>query len=217
MNKAFLTTKLTPVIALIFCLALYLTGYFQIIFAALIVLIASAIEQKKRLFSALGFQRKNFNLKSLLIHAPLLGIVIFLCYGYVMIPSVTSLTGEPMDFSVFEPYKGDLTACLSLLIYIWISAAFGEEIVFRGYLMRQFTKFFGASKISLMINILLFGILFGLIHAYQGISGQILTGIIGMLLAAIFHFRKNDLWFNIALHGFIDTVAVVYMYYGWAL
>ena len=47
------------------------------------------------------------------------------------------------------------------------------------------------------------------------ISGQILTSIIGMLLAVIFHLRKNDLWFNIALHGFIDTVGLVYMYYGW--
>lgn len=217
MNKAFLTTKLTPVIAIIICYALYLTGYFQIIFAALIILIASAIEHRKKLFRALGFQRKNINLKSLLIYAPLLGIAIFLCYGYVMIPSVTYLTGEPMDFSVFEQFKGNLSASLSLLIYIWISAAFGEEIVFRGYLMRQFTKFFGSSKISLAINILLFGFLFGFIHAYQGISGQILTGIIGILLAVIFHIRKNDLWFNVALHGFIDTVAVVYIYYGWAL
>lgn len=217
MNKAFLTTKLTPIIAILICYVLYLTGYFQMIFAALIVLIASAIEHRKKLFSALGFQRKNINVKSLLVYAPLLGITIFLCYGYIMIPGVTNLTGVPMDFSVFEQFKGNLSAALSLLVFIWISAAFGEEIVFRGYLMRQFTKFFGTSKISLAVNILLFGFLFGLIHSYQGVSGQILSGIIGMLLAFIFHIRKNDLWFNIALHGFIDTVAVVYMYNGWAL
>lgn len=217
MNKAFLTTKLTPVIVLIICCVLYLTGYFQIIFAALIVLAASAIEHGKKLFTALGFQRKNINVKSLLIYAPLLGIAIFLCYGYALIPSVTYLTGEPMDFSVFEQYKGNLSASLGLLFFIWISAAFGEEIVFRGYLMRQFTKFFGSGKISLVINILLFGFIFGMIHAYQGISGQILSGIIGMLLAVVFHVRKNDLWFNVALHGFIDTVAVLYIYHGWAL
>ncbi|WP_276390087.1 CPBP family intramembrane glutamic endopeptidase [Eudoraea chungangensis] len=217
MNKAFLSTKLTAVIAIILCCGLYLTGYFQIIFAALIVLIASAIEYRKKLFSALGFQRKKTTLKSLFIHAPLIGIALFLFYGYIMIPIVTYLTGKPMDFSVFEQFKGDLSATLSLLLFIWISAAFGEEIVFRGYLMKQFTKFFGSGKISLVINIILFGFLFGLIHAYQGISGQILSGIIGMLLALIFHIRKNDLWFNIVLHGCFDTVAVVYIYHGWAL
>ena len=217
MNKSFLTTTLTPLVALVLCCLLYVSGNFQIIFAAVIMLLASAIEHRKKLFSALGFQRKNINAKSLLVYAPLLGIAIFLIYGYVLIPTVTAFTGEPMDFSVFEQFKGDVSASLSLLLYIWISAAFGEEIVFRGYLMTQFTKFLGSSKISLVLNILIFGVLFGLIHAYQGISGQIITGIIGMLLAVIFHIRKNDLWFNAVLHGCIDTVAVVYMYYGWAL
>lgn len=183
--------------------------------AALLLIIASAVEYKKELFSSLGFQRKNLNIKRLLVVAPLLGIAIFVFYGYVLMPGVTYLTGKPIDFSEFESYEGNLPASLSLLALIWASAAFGEEIVFRGYLMRQFTKFFGSSKISLVINILLFGFIFGWLHAYQGISGQILSGITGMLLAVIFHIRKGDLWFNIAVHGFIDTVALVYMYYGW--
>ncbi|MBQ4803435.1 CPBP family intramembrane metalloprotease [Aquimarina sp. MMG015] len=215
MNKSFFTTKLTPVIAIIICYILYLSGSFQMMIAALLLIIASAVEYKKELFSSLGFQRKNLNIKRLLIVAPLLGIAIFLFYGYVLMPGVTYLTGKPIDFSEFESYEGNLPASLSLLALIWASAAFGEEIVFRGYLMRQFTKFFGSSKISLVINILLFGFIFGWLHAYQGISGQILSGITGMLLAVIFHIRKSDLWFNIAVHGFIDTVALVYMYYGW--
>ena len=214
-TKTFLTTKVTPVIAIVLCCLLYLSGYFQIIIAALIVLVASAIEYKKDMFKSLGFQRKRVNVKSLLIIAPILGIVIFLFYFYIMVPSVAYLTGQPIDFSVFEVYKGNLPAAMGLLVYIWISAAFGEEIVFRGYLMRQFTKFLGSSKISLVINILLFGVVFGCVHAYQGITGQIVAGITGMLLAIIFHIRKNDLWFNIAVHGFVDTVALVFMYYGW--
>ncbi|MEP0264278.1 CPBP family intramembrane glutamic endopeptidase [Dokdonia sp.] len=215
MSKNFLTTKLTPIIAIVLCYIFYLSGYFQMIIAALLLLIASAIEYKKELFSSLGFQPKKINIKSLLIVAPLLGIAIFLFYSYVMLPSVTYLTGQPIDLSVFEPYKGNLPAALSLLALMWTSAAFAEEIVFRGYLMRQFIKFFGSSKISLVINILLFGFIFGWVHAYQGISGQILSGITGTLLAVIFHIRKNDLWFNIAVHGFIDTTALVYIYYGW--
>lgn len=214
MNKTFLTTKLIPVIAIILCYVLYLSGYFQMIIAALLLLIASAIEYKKDCFKSLGFQREKINVKSLLVTAPPLGTAFFLFYYYIMVPSVTYLTGQPMDFSVFETYTGNLPATMSLLVFIWISAAFAEEIVFRGYLMRQFTKFFGSSKISLVINILIFGFIFGWIHAYQGISGQIITGIIGMLFAIIFHIRKNDLWFNIAVHGFCDTVALVYIYYG---
>lgn len=215
MNKTSLKTNLTPVITIILFCLLYISGYFQMIIAAFLVLIASAIEYKKDLFKSLGFQRKRLNIKSLLIVAPLLGMAFFLFYYYVMVPSVAYITGQPIDFSVFEPYKGNLSGILNLLVFMWVSAAFGEEIVFRGYLMRQFTKFFGANKISLVINILLFGFIFGWIHAYQGITGQIVAGITGMLLAIIFHIRKNDLWFNIAVHGFVDTVAFLFIYYGW--
>ncbi len=214
MIKTFLTTKLIPVTAIILCCILYLSDYFQVILGPLLVLIASAIEYKKDCFKSLGFQRKRINVKSLLIIAPIFGIVLFLFYFYIMVPSVTYLTGQPMDFSVFEPYTGNLPATLVFLLFIWTSAAFGEEIVFRGYLMRQFTKFFGSSKISLVINILLFGFIFGWSHPYQGISGQIITSILGMLYATIFHFRKNDLWFSLAAHGFFDTVALVFIYYG---
>ncbi|NER17617.1 CPBP family intramembrane glutamic endopeptidase [Spongiivirga citrea] len=215
MNKSFLTTKLTPVITIILCCILYMSGYFQMIIAAILMIIASAVEYKKDFFSSLGFQRKRFNVKSLLVIAPIYGAVIFLFYYYVMLPSITYITGQPIDFSVFKPYAGNLPKTLSLLALIWASAAFAEEIVFRGYLMRQFTQFFGSSNISLVINILLFGFLFGWVHAYQGITGQILSGMTGMILAIIFHLRKSDLWFNIAVHGFIDTVALVYIYYGW--
>jgi len=185
------------------------------IIAASILIVASAIEYKKDAFRSLGFQRKRINVKNLLIIAPLVGIFTFLFYSYILVPGVTSLTGQPLDYSVFEPFEGNLPAILNLFVYILASAAFGEEIVFRGYLMRQFTKFFGSSKISIVINILLFGLIFGLSHAYQGISGQIITGILGMFLALVFHIKKDDLWFNIAVHGFIDTIALVYIYYGW--
>lgn len=215
MNKVFLTTKLVPIITVFLSCLLYLSGNFHIVIVALLMLIASAIEYKKDLFKSLGFQRKGLNVKNLLVTAPIFGTVLFLIYYYVMVPSVTYLTGQPMDYSAFESYTGNLPATLGLLVFIWISAAFGEEIVFRGYLMRQFTKFFGSSKISLAINILLFGFIFGWIHSYQGISGQIITGILGMLYAIIFHIRKDDLWFNIFAHGFFDTVALVFIYNGW--
>jgi len=215
MNKTFLTSKLTPIIAIILCSILYYSGHFQMMIAAVLMIIASAIEYKKDLFKSLGFQRERLNVKNILIVAPLLAIAFFLFNSYVLLPVVTYFTGQPIDYSVFDSYKGNLPGILSIFVYMLFSAAFGEEIVFRGYLMRQFTKFFGSSKISMVINILLFGALFGLSHAYQGITGMLFTGIIGMLFAVVFHIRKNDLWFNIALHGFIDTIALIYMYFGW--
>lgn len=214
MKKDVLKSIVTPAIALILCCMLYLSGYFQVVFAALIILIASWIEYGKSTFKSLGFQRSNLKLLRLLVVAPLISGMMFMLYWYVLIPCVTYLTRQPMDFSLFESYKGNLQAVLSIFPFVWISAAFGEEILFRGYLMRQFTKFFGSSKMSIVLNIVLIGVIFGWIHSYQGVSGQIVTGIIGAILATIFHIRKDDLWFNIAIHGFFDTIALVLIYLG---
>ncbi|PRX57806.1 hypothetical protein CLV81_1819 [Flagellimonas meridianipacifica] len=214
MKTNVLKSTLTPIVALLLCVALYFLGYFQVLFAALIVIAASGIEYGRGLFTSLGFQRHRLKALNLLVVAPLVAGVMFALYLYVLIPGITYLTGQPIDFSAFKVYEGKLPAILGLFVYIWASAAFGEEILFRGYLMRQFIKFFGDSRIALILNIILLSAVFGWIHAYQGITGQIITGIIGTTMATIFHFRKYDLWFCIAIHGFFDTIALVFMYYG---
>lgn len=215
MNQTILKIKFVPLLAVSICYILYLLGYFQILIGTFVVLIASLVEFRKEIFKSLGFQKKGLKIKNLLITAPLFSGGLFLLYYFVLVPGVTHLTGQAMDFSQFDSFNGNLSATLGLLVFMWVSAAFGEEILFRGYLMKQFIKFFGKSKVSLLINILLFGIIFGWLHSYQGISGQVITGIVGMLLAIIFYIRKYDLWFIIAVHGFFDTIALVFIYYGW--
>ena len=209
MKKHSVKAIATPVIALALCCLLYLAGYFQVIFATLIILLASWVEYGRGTFKSLGFRRSDLKAKQLLVVAPLLAGAMFALYLFVLIPCVIYFTNQPMDYSLLEPYRGDLATILGLIVFAWISAAFGEEILFRGYLMRQFSKFFGTSMVSIVFNIVLFGVLFGWIHMYQGISGQIVTGIIGIILATIFHFRKDNLWFNVAVHGFFDTIAFI--------
>lgn len=213
MNKDFLKSKATPVIAVILCYVLYLLGYFQIIFAVPIVLLASWIEHGKGIFKSLGFQRSRRKAFDLLLVAPLAATLMLVLYVHVLVPGVTYLTGQPMDYSMFEQFEGNIGAIVGLLIFAAISGGFGEEILFRGYLMRQFTKFFGNRTLSIILNILIFGLIFGWIHMYQGISGQIVTGIAGVILATMFHLRKDDLWFTIAVHGFFDVIALAYYFY----
>lgn len=215
MNQTILKTKFVPVLAIIIGYNLFLLGYFQILIGTLIVLIASLIEFKNQIFKSLGFHKKGAKFKNLFIKASLVSGSLFTLYYFILIPGVTYFTQQPLDLSAFNSFNGNLSAILGLLVFIWISAALGEEILFRGYLMQQFIKFFGTSKVSLIINILLLGVVFGLLHSYQGITGQIVTGIIGILLAVIFYIRKYDLWFNVAVHGFFDTIALVFIYYGW--
>ncbi|MCH2196253.1 type II CAAX endopeptidase family protein [Kordia sp.] len=188
-------------------------GYFTMIVAALVIVLGSYVQYKGKLFSSLGFQREKFTSKNIVLFALLVALILFLFYTFILVPGVEKIMGVPIDYSGFEEFKWNLPACLIALPYIWVTAGFGEEIVFRGYFMRQFTRLFGESKLSIIINIIVFACFFGFLHAYQGITGQIVTGVIGALLATIFYLRKYDLWFVIAVHGFFDTIALICVYF----
>lgn len=187
------------------------------IIVSIVIIIANYIEYKGKAFSALGFQGEKFTFKNILVFAPLVALGLFVFYVFALVPGITKLTGVPIDYSSFDELKGNLPACLTALLIVWGSAGFGEEIIFRGYFMRQFVKFFGESKVSIVLNIVLLACFFGFMHSYQGITGQLVTGVIGGLLALIFYLRKYDLWFVIAVHGFFDTIALLCIYYGWGL
>ncbi len=182
------------------------------IIISIVIIIANYIEYKGKPFSALGFQREKFTFKNIFVLAPLVSLGLFLFYVFVLVPGITKITGTPIDYSGFDQLKGNLPYFLTFLLLVWATAGFGEEIIFRGYFMRQFVKFFGESKISIVLNIILITGFFGFMHSSQGITGQLVTWIVGALLALIFYLRKYDLWFIIAVHGFFNTIALTCIY-----
>ena len=216
------TTKqiLLPLITLAFILFMYFGPLprtpFEHVIIILVILLTSFIEHKKKTFEALGLSRKKFDSKNLLVFAPLVAFGLFLLYVIVLVPGIELITGVPIDYSSMQHLEGDLSTTLLWLALVWIVAGFGEEIIFRGYLMRQFIKLFGDSWISLIINILLFSVLFGFMHMQQGITGQLVAGITGALFSILFYKRNYDLWFMIMIHGTFDTIGLLCFYFGLA-
>mgnify|MGYP005990853893 CR=1 FL=1 len=184
------------------------------ILASLVVFLASYIEYKRKGFSSLGFQRKNLTLKNFFVLAPLVALVLFVSYVFVLLPLITKLTGVPVDVSSFDEIKGNFPTYIFTLLIVWVGSGFGEEIIFRGYFMRQFIKFFGEGKISVALSIIVTTGVFGFMHIGQGITGQILSFVTGSLIALIFYFRKYDLWFVCSVHGFFNTIGLTCIYFG---
>jgi len=187
---------------------------FENIIISIIIIIANYIEYNGKPFSALGFKREKFNAKNLLVLAPLVAIALFAFYAFAVVPGIQMLTGVPIDYSSMSQLEGNLQVTIVWLLIVWATAGFGEEIIFRGYLMRQFVKFFGDSRISLAINILIICGFFGYMHMQQGITGQLVVVFIGALLSIIFYMRKYDLWFMIMVHGFFNTLGILCFYFG---
>lgn len=186
------------------------------IIISIIIIIANYIEYKGKPFSPLGFQRAKFNAKNLLLLAPIVAFGLFVMYVFAIVPGIEILTGVPIDYSSMSKLEGNLQVTIVWLLLVWATAGFGEEIIFRGYFMRQFIKFFGDSRMSLIINILFVCSFFGYMHIQQGITGQLVTAIVSALLCLIFYIRKYDLWFMIMIHGFFNTLGILSFYFGLA-
>jgi membrane protease YdiL (CAAX protease family) len=74
-----------------------------------------------------------------------------------------------------------------LWILVSISAGFCEELLFRGYLQRQFHSATG----SVVVAVLLQGVIFGLLHSYKGWSQVITITALGILYGALVAWRRN--------------------------
>jgi len=220
MNKITSRQILIPLIAITIILFLWFgpihLGFLTLIISSIVVFIASAIEYKGKGFSAIGFQREKFTFKNIFVLAPLVALGLFIFYAFVLVPGITKLTGVPIDYSFFNEITKDLPTFLISLLLILAGSGFGEEIIFRGYFMRQFVKFFGESKISIALNIILITGFFGFMHSSQGITGQLVTFVIGSLIALTFYLRKYDLWFVCSVHCFFNTIGLTCIYFGLA-
>ena len=180
---------------------------FAIVVAALLAIAAVAIETRAPLRD-LGLARPRSILRTIAIGVPA-GIVLLLFAKLLLTPIVEALTGIPRDLSAFDFVRGDLAAYLALMPKIWIGAAICEEIIFRGFLIgRLESAFGGASRAATTAAVLLSSAVFGAAHAYQGPTGMLITGVLGLLFAIVYVAAGRNLWFNIVVHGVYDTLSL---------
>ena len=63
-----------------------------------------------------------------------------------------------------------------LIAVVWFGAALGEELLMRGFLFNRLADLFGKSKFAWGAALLIHAMIFGSLHAYQGMQGIIATG-----------------------------------------
>jgi len=91
---------------------------------------------------------------------------------------------------------------LEVLVWIWVSITAGicEEMAFRGYLQRQFQALGG----SIVLAVLGQGVVFGVVHSYQGWKNTVVISVLGILFGVLAVWRRN-LRANIIVHAWADV------------
>jgi uncharacterized protein len=161
--------------------------------------------------AALGFTQPD-SWAVTVLWSLILGILLALASTLVIEPLADRLTGGVHDHSLFDGIRGNFTALMKLLVVVWLLVVFLEEVIFRGFLMTELARLLGTGVIGTAVNLLFSSILFGVAHWYQGKSGAISTGMMGLFLGVIFIASGYNLWVPILTHGFIDTVGLWLVY-----
>jgi len=125
---------------------------------------------------------------------------------------VIPLLKEPPDSSRFDVLRGNPVALVVGLFSVWTSAAFGEEILARGYLLHRLSGLLGGSRGAWVLSVFLGALLFGGMHFYQGPTGMVATGLVGLVFGFVYLLNGRSLWMLVIAHGLIDTLSCLQIY-----
>jgi membrane protease YdiL (CAAX protease family) len=93
----------------------------------------------------------------------------------------------------------------------WGSAAFGEELLVRGFILNRL-EWLTRNPVLAVVGQ---AAIFALAHLYQGITGVLMIFVLALIFGAVFIRCGRNLWPVIAAHGLIDTLAISSIYFGW--
>jgi len=133
---------------------------------------------------------------------------------FVSQPLLIRITGKQPDLSDFQAIYGNLKWTLILLALTWPLAAFGEEMVWRGYLMNRVAGIGKHTRLAWIVGLVAVNMAFGYAHSYQGVTGIIDEGLMGVLLGLFYLGTGCNLSVPIIAHGVADTVDLLLIFFG---
>jgi len=95
-----------------------------------------------------------------------------------------------------------------MFVLVSVCAGLFEEIIFRGYLQRQFSAVANNAAVGIVAS----GIIFGLAHGYQGPRLMIVIGVEGIFFGLLAHFRKS-LRPGMMAHALQDSIAGIGLFH----
>ena len=203
--------EIAAFIAVVVADALGIVPLTQTIFLIPLVWILLRLSNER--WSTIGFSWPD-NLRRSIAFGVIAGVLMELFAVYVSTPRISAFFGVEPDYSDLKDIQGNVTLLFIFLGLSWILGAFGEELCFRGFLMKRVADLLGGSRAAWIASLLLSSALFGWGHTEQGVSGWIQEGLSGFLLGVLFLLAGRNLVVPIVAHGVSNTLAFVLIYFG---
>jgi len=150
---------------------------------------------------------KIFLLSLLVFVLALVGFVI----GSIIMANITGIP-ENANMSGYNYLKDHIGMLILTLGGVYFVSSFGEEVIYRAFLINRISELGQKTKKATVIAIVLSSIIFGLVHYEWGPMGIVQTGFMGLVLAISYIKFKKRLWVLILAHAYMDTILMVQMY-----
>ena len=145
-------------------------------------------------------------------------VIAYIIVFNFILPALLQLLPLPAidapDKSNFDILFQNLPLLILSLIAAWTIIAFGEEMLYRAFLMDSLVLLFENSKMKGALSLIGSSLIFGLAHFSWGVAGVIETTIIGFLLGAIFLRTGRNLWVTVIAHALLNSMAFLLIYSG---
>ena len=120
---------------------------------------------------------------------------------------------EEADMSEYNSLQGNLPALVVMLLGSYITASFGEEIIYRAFLMNRIAELGSGSRAAWAWAVVLSSLAFGAAHYTWGFAGMVQTTFMGLALGVAYLVVGRNLWVTNLAHGYMDTMLLLQMYF----
>ena len=165
----------------------------------------------------LGLEASGIRVKSILLSfVVFLAAILSFALGSILMANITGIP-ESADMSGYQYIQGNLPMLFLALLAIFIASSFGEEVIYRGFLISRISEIGGNGKASGWIAVACSSVIFGLIHFDWGAMGMVQTAFMGMALGSAYILLDRNLWILVFAHAYMDAILMVQIYLGMAL
>jgi membrane protease YdiL (CAAX protease family) len=129
-------------------------------------------------------------------------------------PLADAMRWPALDTSAFASVRGNAATLAGMLVLVWTVVAFGEELIFRGFILSRLQRLLGPGATGGAVAVVLQAALFGVGHFYLGARGMAAATLVGIVYGSWYLLRERNLWPLIIAHGVTDTISMVAIYAG---
>jgi len=143
-----------------------------------------------------------------------LGILVTFIAAQALVPLLIApfFSLPAPDMSRYDFIRGDALAAISMALLLPLTAAIPEEVVYRGFLMRQFTRLYGDGHRGAILAAISQAVIFGCVHFQWGLGGIVMTSIMGLVWGGAYLLCGRNLWIVIIAHSAAHIALVLQLY-----